>query len=257
MPQYSGGTDLLCIGSTSSFSITNLAPGYSLHHWNGGNVTFPNGNTSNPVLVSGSSQGQGWVQAVINTGAGQYTVAAKTFWVGIPTVNSITGTSPIGVYQPATYYAELSSFSSLPDSYSWATSPSTGVTITSYGHYASIMFTQPGWYQMVAKAHNACGWSSYAMKMVNVISGYSMAISPNPATGETTVELVNDNKEVLALLTEWDYEIYDSMQSLKEKKTKLKAAQTNVNTASWKDGVYIVRAKIGDEVITEKLIVKH
>ncbi len=95
------------------------------------------------------------------------------------------------------------------------------------------------------------------MKMVNVISGYSMAISPNPATGEATVELVNNNKEALAALTEWDYEIYDSFQGLKEKKTKLKAAQTKINTTNWKDGIYVVRATIGDEVITEKMIVKH
>lgn len=46
-------------------------------------------------------------------------------------------------------------------------------------------------------------------------------------------------------------------QGLKEKKTKLKAAQTKINTTNWKDGIYVVRATIGDEVITEKMIVKH
>lgn len=96
--------------------------------------------------------------------------------------------------------------------------------------------------------------------MVSVNSGYSgfsMIISPNPSTEETTVALVNDNKEALVSLTEWDIEIYDAMQSMKEKRPKIKGKQTKLNTSSWKDGVYIVRAIIGDEVITEKLIVKH
>lgn len=248
------GPSVVC-SSGATFTVNNAA-GCTVSWTCSTNISFDH-QTGNPKVFTANGSGTGTIQAILISGCGNITLPAKDVWVGTPIVTSVTGASPLGVYQPATYYAELSSFSSVPDSYYWATSPSAGVTITSYGHYASIMFTQPGWYQVVAKAHNACGWSSYAMKMVNVISGYSMAISPNPATGETTVELVNDNKEVLALLTEWDYEIYDAMQSLKEKKTKLKAAQTKVNTTSWKDGVYIVRAKIGDEVITEKLIVKH
>jgi hypothetical protein len=250
------GSSVICTSGTI-LSITPPAALDSIVWSCGPNLAISSGQNTTSCNLSVTGNGSSWVRARLVSACGGVTLPQKDVWVGTPIVTSVTGASPLGVYQPATYYAELSSYSSLPDSYYWATSPSAGVTITSYGHYASIMFTQPGWYQVVAKAHNACGWSSYAMKMVNVISGYSMAISPNPATGETTVELVNDNKEVLALLTEWDYEIYDSMQSLKEKKTKLKAAQTNVNTASWKDGVYIVRAKIGDEVITEKLIVKH
>lgn len=46
-------------------------------------------------------------------------------------------------------------------------------------------------------------------------------------------------------------------QSLKEKKTKLKTTETKISTSSWKDGIYLVRAKIGSEIIIEKLLVKH
>lgn len=252
------GNDIVC-SSNNSYSVT--IPSTASVIWSkSGNLTQVGGNTGTTytVYATSASGGAGSITATIRNSQGQtFLTRTKSVWAGAPIVTSITGTSTIGTYQPATYYAELSSYASLPDSYSWGTSPLPGVTITPNGQSASIMFTQPGWYQVVAKAHNACGWSSTAMKMVNVISGYSMAISPNPATGETTVELVNNNKEALAALTEWDYEIYDSFQGLKEKKTKQKAAQTKINTTNWKDGIYIVRAKIGDEIITEKLVVKH
>jgi len=119
------------------------------------------------------------------------------------------------------------------------------------------MFTKPGYYQVVAKAHNTCDWSSYSMRMVNVTSGYYLAISPNPSSEETVVELANDNKEAMAALSEWDFEIYDTMQGIKEKKSKLKETKSKINTNNWKEGIYIVRAKIGDEIISEKLLVKH
>ncbi|MDO9614478.1 MAG: T9SS type A sorting domain-containing protein, partial [Bacteroidota bacterium] len=61
---------------------------------------------------------------------------------------------------------------------------------------------------------------------------------------------VNDN---LA----WDLEVYDSMHSLKTKTQKLKGDKKAINTTGWKDGVYIVRVKIGNEIISEKLVVKH
>lgn len=189
-----------------------------------------------------------------------YSTALITILDKDPIVMSISGPSSIGTYQPATYYAELLNYDRPPYDYYWGTGPSSGVSITSYGQSASIMFTIPGYYQVVTKAHNSSGWSDPVIKMVSVnsgYSGYSMIISPNPSTEETTVVLVNDNKEALAALTEWDYEIYDSMQGLKEKKTKLKGTQAKINTSGWNDGIYIIRAKIGDEVITEKLVVKH
>lgn len=56
--------------------------------------------------------------------------------------------------------------------------------------------------------------------------------------------------------TEWELEVYDNIQSLKLKKQKLKGKSTTIQTASWKEGVYMVRVKYKDEVLTEKLVVK-
>lgn len=112
----------------------------------------------------------------------------------------------------------------------------------------------------MVQAKNACtgaGYGPYYVTGLYVYNAKSLSISPNPVTGETTLRLVGENENDLIALNEWDYEIYDSMQSLKEKKTKLKTVETKINTSSWKEGVYIIRAKIGEDIITEKMVVKH
>ncbi|MDP3431737.1 MAG: T9SS type A sorting domain-containing protein, partial [Bacteroidota bacterium] len=274
-PVYSGVGNLLC--SSTNFSVTTLAPGYSVHHWNGSNVTFPNGNTSNPVLVSpNTTSGQGWIEAVINTGGGEYTMERQNFWVGKPQNSKISAIVMMG---PSDNQLCRNMDMTIAAGHSEATTQRVTKFIWDFGawgpyfQYFDIGGTvqdsrpvfrltndAPASQNIKIYAKNDCDYNSqYYQKVFYAIScgGYYLAISPNPATGETTLSLISESTDATAILTDWDYEIYDSMQSLKEKKTKLKAAQTKVNTTSWKDGVYIVRAKIGDEVITEKLIVKH
>jgi hypothetical protein len=55
----------------------------------------------------------------------------------------------------------------------------------------------------------------------------------------------------------WDLEIYDLVQNLKEKKTKLKGNENKIQTAGWKVGVYFVRIKYKDEILTNQLVVKQ
>lgn len=119
---------------------------------------------------------------------------------------------------------------------------------------------QPG--QMVQigiRAQNDCGWTNWVYNNWQVVScgSYYLQVSPNPSTSESTISLLSENKEAAQLNTDWDLDIYDSFQGLKEKKTRLKTSETKINTSSWKEGVYIIKATIGDKVITEKIIVKH
>jgi hypothetical protein len=44
--------------------------------------------------------------------------------------------------------------------------------------------------------------------------------------------------------------------AVEDEKTKLKDRAYTLNTSSWKDGVYIVRANYNGELLTEKLVVK-
>ncbi len=61
-PQYSTTIgSALC--STTTLSVTNLAPGYYLHHWNyGGDISLSN-SPANLVQISSIGSGEGWVEA--------------------------------------------------------------------------------------------------------------------------------------------------------------------------------------------------
>lgn len=125
---------------------------------------------------------------------------------------------------------------------------------------------QEGFYLIWARGYN-CGewgdWTECELEFVEC-SLRRLIFSPNPTKGETIVSIGLDEIEkvtastgqVFDETTEWDIEVYDSAQNLKEKKTKLKGNSTNLQTAGWKEGVYIVRAKYKEEVLTGKLVVK-
>jgi len=117
-----------------------------------------------------------------------------------------------------------------------------------------------------------CGWSREVFKIIrieqNIESNIYLSFSPNPTTGETTLtiesgtesETLNSasvGEDTFDYNAEWDMEIYSPMQALKTKKTKLKGKSTTIQTAGWTEGVYMVRVKYKDEILTGKLIVKR
>lgn len=249
---YLSGPSLVC--SSGQFTVNNVG-GATVSWTCSGSVTFDH-QTGSPKTFTANGTGTGTIQAILISGCGNITLPTKTVWVGTPVVTSITGPSTVSINQPASFTAQLS-LDSYPDSYYWTTSPSSGVTIYPDGRYASMSFANSGTYQVIARAHNGCGWSDYVITYVDVTDGYYLAITPNPTTTEATIGLVNTSTEKATKETEWDLEVYDAMQSMKAKVEKIKNNKQTLNTSGWKEGVYIVRAIIGDEVITEKLLVKH
>jgi hypothetical protein len=85
-----------------------------------------------------------------------------------------------------------------------------------------------------------------------------LSFVPNPATGETVliIETTPDKTE-FDETAEWDLEIYNNNQTLKEKKTKLKGNEYHLNTSGWKDGVYMLRVNYKNEILTGKLVVRR
>jgi len=254
-PEYSGIPDQLC--SSTSFSV-NLPPGYSFQQWNGSNVTFSN-STSNPVQVTPGSNDAGWVEAVVNTGLGNYTMERVYFWCGPPQFSYITGPTSTPNYQWATYYVEpydtLMGLQSNND-YSWTLNPLNGNSLYNYGRSVDIAFYNSGSYQLVVRAENDCGFGPYTGTSIYVYDAKSLSITPNPGNGEVTVAIESTDKNEL-IVSEWDLEIFSETMLLKEKKTKLKGKSTTIQTAGWTEGVYMVRAKYKDEILTGKLIVKR
>ena len=87
---------------------------------------------------------------------------------------------------------------------------------------------------------------------------YSIIFSPNPpSNGETTLTIETTSEDVVFdENAEWEVEIFDQMQVLKEQKTKLKGKENKINTTGWKTGIYLVRVKYKDEYLQGKLVVK-
>jgi hypothetical protein len=115
-----------------------------------------------------------------------------------------------------------------------------------------------GSYNVDVKAYNTCGWS--ALKHLTVIEPsclYGMIISPNPTASESDIQIYSESEVAMDEDIEWQLDVYDQMQGLKDKQAKIKGNKTKLNTNGWKDGVYFIRAIVGDEVISEKLVVKH
>lgn len=138
-----------------------------------------------------------------------------------------------------------------------------------------VQFSKPygsvnGYVNVIVKARNTCEWGNYGAAMqfsTSSCGGMYMMMSPNPSSGETTISIESGTPEETALKsasaettfddnTEWEYEVYSTMQNLKAKKTKIRGKSTKLNTQSWKEGVYTVRAKYKGEVLTGKLVVK-
>lgn len=56
---------------------------------------------------------------------------------------------------------------------------------------------------------------------------------------------------------EWEMEVFDQVQSLKAQKNKIRSNTYNLNTSGWREGVYIVRAKAKNKILTGKLVVAN
>lgn len=252
------GPNIVC-DTGATFSISTLPSGVDLIWTKSSNLTIDS-SSGNYVVLKANSSGAGSVQAELRGGGTNIFSEIKTVWVGGPVISSISGPTSTPNYQWATYTAQLQSSLSAPTAYNWILNPLNGNSVYNYGSTVDIAFYNTGTYQLVVQAKNACtgaGYGPYYTTGIYVYNAQRLYISPNPAAGETILKLVGENKDAPVALTEWNYEIYDSMQSLKEKKTELKTTETKINTSNWKEGIYFVRAILGDKTITEKLIVKH
>jgi hypothetical protein len=246
------GNSLICTSGTS-FNVPNLPTGATVTWDKSTNLTFDN-QPGNPKTFSANGSGSGWIEATVHYN-GDATLDRKTVLVGpqVPGTISVQMDSPINRF--------TASINPVPTAttYNWYLN---GVLNNTY-HGTEAIFNRVSpycgrSYNVDVKAYNPCGWST--LKHLTVIEPsclLSIVISPNPTETESTIAIYNESAAIIDLDEEWDLEVYDQLQSLKVKKIKIKGNQTKINTDNLKDGVYIVRVKIGDQVISDKLIVKH
>jgi len=144
--------------------------------------------------------------------------------------------------------------------YNWSALPSGWSVNYYYNNMISIYTNSVPGGMIEVEATTCCGMNTkvltdYVGQYYNCGS-YSMLISPNPTTTETTVSLETTSEEIVFdENTEWELVIYDQSQLEKEKKTKIKGGKVKIKTSGWKKGIYFVRVKYKDEILTGKLSV--
>jgi beta-glucanase (GH16 family) len=249
--------NLICSSGTATLDVDNNAENitWQLSPSNLFSTTSGSGSTANINTQSGAS-GLATITFAFEMPGGEEFTKQKDFWVGAPKIDYISGPTYAPNNDWATYYAHPNNYLMSATDYEWILSPLNGNSVYDYGWTTDIAFYNQGTYQLVSRAQNTCGWGPYTVLGLEVYNSRSLAISPNPTTGETTIT-INPASEKELLVSAWDLEIFTPTQALKEKKTRLKGSSTVINTASWQEGVYVVRALYNNEVITGKLIVKR
>ncbi len=121
--------------------------------------------------------------------------------------------------------------------------------------------------QIGVRVRNGCGWTNWEYNNWAVVDcsggGLLLSVTPNPANSEATLTIESEAKdESFDVNAEWDFEIFSESQLLKINKTGLRGKSTTIQTAGWKEGVYVVRVKYKPEkkpmkILTGKLVVKR
>jgi hypothetical protein len=282
VPQYSSEIGVLC--SSESLSITNLAPGYYLDHWNYSSNISLSSDHANPVQITAVSPGDGWVQAVYHTGWGTVAMDRMTFGVIEPEKNDFHFTmqntstgewvsnftnndgNPTELCPNTTYQLTTSNNGpftmydlewGLPSGWEIQAQYGSSNHITTYLDVNDNVHTG-----LSLSIETECGWSNnfpnfYFLEDYSC-SSYFLLLSPNPTTGETTLTIeTNSSEKTFDETAEWELEVYSETQLLKTKQTGLHGQSAKIQTAGWKEGVYLVRVNYNGEILTGKLVVKR
>lgn len=260
--------DVICY-SGHTVSIQN-PPGTTIT-WGGTNVSYPYGNTGTSVTVratSSTTSVNGTVTASFSVNGISRTITHPV-WVGKPQIYAY-GSHIVDVNTGMPVYDFCYGISNDVE----AVHPAGDAGITdwdwqvSYGQvypygmldqYATIYPNDYQSFMLEIRDCNTCGYSDWAHMYTNVVNcgRFLLIFTPNPTTGETTLSIESESEEkAFDDTAEWEMEIYSESQLLKEKKTSLRGKSTKIQTQGWKDGVYLVRVKYKDEILTGKLVVK-
>ncbi|MDO8929902.1 MAG: T9SS type A sorting domain-containing protein [Bacteroidota bacterium] len=266
------GPDVVCFSGTT-FVINKDVPIGTTILWNTSfNLTLTSQN-GNSATFNANFEGSGWIEAILNNTTCNYSVTLprKTVWMsnyylhvtrpdGYPVTNDEYGNLSLCSYTD--YLINIRPKDYVPcytSDHNWEV-PSTWTINYIDGSFISINTNEDPNNFIAVNAKSCCFddvYCSYYFEYSSSCAQYLMVFSPNPSTSETTLSISTKSGTKVNDKLEWDLEVYDSMQNLKTKTQKLKGDKKAINTTGWKDGVYIVRIKIGNEIISEKLVVKH
>lgn len=253
----SGPSHVCSFGAT--FSINNLPPVNSIVWSCGPNLTISSGQNTASCTFSATGAGNSWVSAMLVTNCGSIMLPQKDIYAAKLVAPVVRNTKYSGEGEPMQIQFTANQFTEgAPNTYNWYVNNT--LVESNYNDNIFIRYIPCGHtINVKCKISNVCMTSPYSSNhtLTNDCSRYLvLLITPNPSINEAIISIESASKESFDLSTPWELEVYDQMQIMKEKKTAIRGKQTKIDITNWKDGVYIVRAKIGEEIISGKLLVK-
>lgn len=293
------GTGLVCINETKIYSI-DVNPAFTTNiTWSISSpayLTIQSGQGTDEITVKGASSGRGPVTITATLDDIACTPFAELeVWFGDPNglgyhiegKNTWYGPSfDVDHYDLLNMQAYDSyDFWIVPDNPGieifkgyWSANPNTIPNLTTTklnyasiddGKYRVTTTSSSGYAQLNVQAQNTCGTSPSGAYFFTIMMGgygYSMTMSPNPASDELTLsiveyEVVTSESEEKALAKSEDpvvtVAIFNQEQTkLISQSTNVSTGQLKVNTSSLSPGRYVVHTTLNGKTMVRHLIVE-
>jgi len=267
------GSDIVCYSPNETFTLHNRPSTTSVSWTNSSILTYVSGQGTDNYTVKAtpSAAGPGWVQATISGDCGDATIRKDNIWVGKPHVNPATiqfECADGSGYLCANAFGNEFSFT-FDYPYNYFNIKLTNLSETQTYDQFTIEDTwgtldcspPEGTHMFHVRGNNACGTGNWSKTTVDYVDcggfGGFLSFFPNPATVEITMELKTDNIDTFTEGDEWEAEIFNRQMLLKHKTTRLKDKTCTINVSGWKKGIYYVRVRVKDKLVSGKFIVSR
>ena len=245
----------------ATYTVENLPQGATVQ-WSvsNNNVTLTSGQGTHTATFTKFRNGMEIIHADILFNNIRIALLTKETYFGAPSISNIIGEQRVPTGQYASYRAVISNNAPIPSSYQWILNPLNGNSLYGNGTESiDIAFYNPGSYQLVCRATNECGVGDYYTMGIGVYDNLYLTLSPNPATDEVTLQLMEtDEVSGLSVLstdrTPYEIQIWSGMRMLRSFRTNEPTFQ--IPMAGLPAGLYFVRVVKDGQTYTQKLIKK-
>ena len=270
VPAIISGNNMCTLGTDYTFSLPEEFEGETITWSITGYPYIVSGQGTKSVILRSYNTGPATISATYNHGNGNI-VAQLSIWVGLPSIDYISGPAEGSIHETLQYFANGYQFGT---DFNWSISPVYEEN-NLFTNGSSVEITFDSFYDedylIICTPENVCGSGSPAYKETHIY-GYYFMVYPNPASDEVTLE-INETTSLSAVkstgvtrngITNIDtrekvaytVRIYNSQGILVTKLTRSgKSFKVPINNL--RDGNYIIELNDGKKSYREQLIVKH
>jgi subtilisin family serine protease len=259
---------LVCTSGTT-YSVSNVPPGFSVEWSTGSYVQRSSPQYSNPCSFYSTGNGYSSIQAKLISTNGSITLPSLSVWSGRFNSTSVTGQAAVCPGQLYTYTAQVPGGHSPSYSYAW-TYPANWYFYSQYDNVIRLQtpMYNPQYGAVRVSITNCSGASDYSgMTVYPGYCGRGYTIYPNPASDNITIEIDNSTKyydlntENLKeandpTLERFTVRIYDKQGILISSIIK-SGIKFEVPVNNLRDGIYIIEISDSKFKYSEQLIIKH